>query len=118
MIKVKHPDNKCNLYQNEFLKGLSPDDREKQALMFSYGNAAYKYHSIDIKPTIEDFNEWIEGIEQPARKGMKDLGFEKCKGVLSFTLYVKEKHDIGMEEFLKNEMGNDYLKYLRILNLK
>lgn len=118
MIKVKHPDNECNISQNKLLETLPPESRENQALLFSYGNASYKYHALELEPTIQDYNEWIEGLDEPVKKGMQGLGFEKCKGVLSFTRYVREKNDIGMEEFLKNEMGNDYLKYLQILNLK
>lgn len=118
MIKVKHPDETRNASQNKFLDSLNEQDKEKQALMFSYGNATYKYHTLDIKSTIEDFNEWIDGLDEPIKSGMKDLGFQKCTGVLSFTRYVREKKDIGMEDFLKNEMGSDYSKYLQVLNQK
>ena len=43
---------------------------------------------------------------------MENTGFEACKSVLSFTRYVREKNDIGLEEFAKEQMGeNDYQKF-------
>jgi len=38
---------------------------------------------------------------------MSAKGFEYCKTVLSFTIHVNEKNDIGMDEFVKSLMGNE-----------
>ena len=32
-----------------------------------------------------------------------------------FTRFVREINDIGMEEFVKNEMGSDYSKFRLLL---
>ncbi len=84
--------------------------------MFSYGNAVYVYHSLDIEPTLLDYKEWLEGLDQVIRTDMESRGFEKCKTILSFTRYVRERKDIGMEEFVKEKMGTEeYQKYLSLL---
>ena len=47
---------------------------------------------------------------------MENKGFEKCKMILSFTRYVRERKDIGMEEFVKEKMGiEEYEKYQYLL---
>lgn len=114
MINVKHPNEALNASQNKFLESLSKEEKVKHALLFSYGNAAFKYHSLKIEPNMVDYNEWIEGLKEPIKSGMSEMGFEKCKGVFSFTRYVREKNDIGMVEFLKKEMGTDFDKYQQL----
>lgn len=121
MITVKHPLNHCNLHQEEMIRNLPDEQKDSNELLFSFGNATYRYHSSahDKEPTIEDYNEWLEGLEQPVKKGMQDRGFESCKTVLSFTRYVVEKNDVGMDEYVRNLMGEqDYDCYRKLLNNK
>lgn len=40
---------------------------------------------------------------------MKGEGFEKAKTVLSFTRYVLEKNDVGLDEYLKANIDPDVL---------
>ncbi len=48
---------------------------------------------------------------------MRKDGFEACKTVLPFTRYIMEKNDVGMEEFVKENMGDeDYAEYKSFLN--
>jgi hypothetical protein len=43
---------------------------------------------------------------------MEKLGFGGCKTVLSFTRYVMEKNNIGLEEYIKMYLDNeDYNEY-------
>ena len=35
---------------------------------------------------------------------MEEKGFEECKSVLPFTRYVNERNDIGLDEFLKENL--------------
>lgn len=113
MIKVKHPIEHLNANQEKLLSGMSFDDRQFHALFFSYGNATYIYHSAASNPSLEDFEEWLEGLSEPMRSSFKSEGFEYCTSVLSFTRYVNEKRDVGMDEFVKNLMGEeDYQKYI------
>lgn len=116
MIKVKHPLEQMNINQENFIQSISEDEREFHELLFSYGNAVYIYHSLDIEPTSQDFEEWLEGLDEAIRIGMQNKGFENCKSILSFTRYVREKKDIGMDEFVKNKMGiEDYEKHQSLL---
>lgn len=116
MIKVKHPLEEMNINQENFVQSVSENDREFHELLFSYGNAVYVYHGLDIEPTLQDYKEWLEGLDQVIRTDMENRGFEKCKTILSFTRYVRERKDIGMEEFVKEKMGKEeYQKYLSLL---
>lgn len=112
MIRVKHPLDKCNTMQESFLENVSEELKEFHSLMFSYGNATYLYHNLPVEPTLQDFNEWLGGLDGNIKKDMEKRGFEACKGVLSFTRYVREKRDIGLDEFVMEKMGKeDYEKY-------
>lgn len=43
---------------------------------------------------------------------MEAKGFEECKSILSFTRYVRERQDIGLEAFVRDLMGeNDFNEY-------
>ena len=118
-IRVKHPDQKCNISQAEFLVSCPADQRRFHELLFTYGNSAYLYHqkAKEFEPNKEDYEEWLEGLPEKMRKEMQKDGFEACKRVLSFTRYVMEKNDVGMEEFVKNLMGaEDYSEYRSLMN--
>ncbi len=116
MIKVKHPLEQMNINQENFIQNVSENEREFHELLFSYGNAVYIYHSLDIEPTLQDFEEWLDGLDEVIRLDMQNKGFENCKSVLSFTRYVRERKDIGMEEFVKEKMGiEDYEKHQSLL---
>ena len=115
-IKVKHPIKEKNRNQEEFLNNLKEEsEKEHHALLFSYGNATYLYHNLSVKATVQDYEEWLQGLNEPIKSDMQNKGFEGCKGILSFMRYVREKHDIGLEEFVKEQMGeNDYQKFTQL----
>ena len=46
----------------------------------------------------QDYEEWLEGLPDNVSRGMAAKGFEECRTLLSFTRYVNERHDVGMEE--------------------
>ena len=116
MIKVKHPLEQKNINQENFIQSISENEREYHELLFSYGNAVYIYHSLDIEPTLQDYEEWLDGLDEVIRLDMENKGFEKCKMILSFTGYVRERKDIGMEGFVKEKMGiEEYKKYESLL---
>lgn len=108
-----------SINQENFIQSIVENEREFNELLFSYGNAVYIYHSLDIEPTMQDFEEYLEGLNEIIRLDMENKGFEKCKMILSFTRYVRERKDIGMEEFVKEKMGvEQYEKYLlNIINI-
>nr|WP_315419666.1 hypothetical protein [uncultured Pedobacter sp.] len=118
MIKVKHPLQHCNIMQQEMIAKMPPGERIATEIMFSYGNAAYRYHLVaaEFKPAIEDYRDWVSGLAPALRKPMEELGFEGCLGILSFTRYVNEKNDYGMDEYVKELMGDeDFSTYKKIL---
>ena len=39
------------------------------------------------------------------------------KSILSFSRYVNEKNDVGMEEYVKNLMGEEYQEYRDLLKI-
>jgi hypothetical protein len=112
MITVKHPLEQYNTAQENFISNISDQDKEYHSLLFSYGNASYLYHHLPIESTFEDYTEWLEGLNENMRKDMQTKGFEACKNILSFTRYVREKRDIGMEDFVIERMGTEeYSKF-------
>ncbi len=114
MIKVKHPLESCNQQQAALLMSCPQEQKRYHELMFNYGNAVYRYHNNaeGYLPTELDFNEWLEGLPDNIRKDMERKGFEYCKKVLSFTRYVNEKNDVGLEDFVIQQMGEDlYREY-------
>jgi hypothetical protein len=114
MIKVKHPLPHCNVQQEELIATCPEDQRRFHILFFNYGNATYRYHNEakEINPSLTDFKEWLEGLPDKIRADMEKSGFEYCKNVLSFTRYVNEKNDIGMDQYVRNLMGDElYTEY-------
>lgn len=112
---MKHPNQKIQKNQKQFLEKLPPEKREFHAQLFRIGNTTYRYHQLaaDAEPTIKYYNEWLEGLPENIKKGMKEMGFERCKTVLPFTRYVNERNDIGLEQFLKENLTiQDYEAHL------
>lgn len=117
MIKMKHPVEECNISQEEFLATCPIEKRRFHELMFTVGNISYRYHheAKDYSPNMIDYQEWLEGLHDKVRKGTEVQGFEKCKSILSFTRYVMEKNDVGMDEYIRLHMDpQDYEEYLKI----
>lgn len=118
MIKVKHPLDHYNISQEQFLAHCSPKLRRHHELLFTFGNIVYRYHNEarEFKPTEADFKEWLEGLPETFRQDMERKGFEACKGVLSFTRYINEKNDIGLDEYVRQQMDpEDYAEYQSFL---
>ena len=105
----------------EFIASCPLDQRRFHELMFTHGNIVYRYHNDAkrLNPTQEDYYEWLEGLPANAKEGMSKLGFEGCKTILSFTRYVMEKNDIGLEEYIKAHMSlEDRLEYKGLIENK
>lgn len=118
MIKVNHPLEKCNVSQQEFLANCPVNERRFHELMFTVGNASYRYHqeAKDYSPILKDYEEWLEGLPESISRDMRAQGFEACTSILSFTRYVMEKNDVGMEEYIRQLMDpEDYTEYREII---
>jgi hypothetical protein len=115
---MTHPDEECNKAQAKFLAECPPNDRRFHELMFIVGNATYRYHqeAKKFEPSVEDWSVWIEGLKEPIKKEMQRKGFEESKSILSFTRYVMEKNDVGLEEYLKQSLSpKDFEDYQSIV---
>lgn len=117
MILVKHPLEECNRQQEEFISKASEKDRRFHELLFAFGNASYRYYqrTREFEPSLTDFEEWLEGLPENVRWDMSKRGFEECKTVLSFRRYVNEKNDIGMDEYIRDLMGDEYQEYISLV---
>ncbi|WP_181308791.1 hypothetical protein [Rufibacter sp. XAAS-G3-1] len=121
MIKVKHPLADCNQIQEATIKQLPQEQQHFNELQYSYGNAAYRYHQLaeQHEPTDQDFKEWLDGLPENIRKDMEAKGFESYRNVLGFSRYVNEKNDLGMEEYVRELMGQEeYTAYKNMLEPK
>ncbi|MBD3631294.1 hypothetical protein [Cyclobacterium sp.] len=121
---MKHPIEKINQQQAKMLEGLPPEERSWHERFFRFGNATYCYHQkaignpdstatepITITPTKEDFEDWLEVLPENIRKDMEAKGFEACKTALPFTRHVLERHDVGMEEWMREHLSEDDYKW-------
>lgn len=112
---MKHPDPNCQKKQEEFLKNCPPEEREFHARFFRYGNAVYRFHQLANAPRNKDslklyYEEWLQGLPLNIAEDMEKKGFEQCKSITSFTRYVNERCDIGLDDWLKlNLSEEDYL---------
>ena len=100
LIYIKHPLQSCNESQEKTLATCDESEQLYHALMFNYGNAAYRYHQVE--PTQEEYEQWLEGLPERARKTFEEMGFEQNK--LSFPLkrFANEMRDNGMDEYIKS----------------
>ncbi len=122
MIKIKHPDPKCN-QQQEAMIAQAPDHLKRfHELLFTHGNITYRYHdqAHRLEPTEADWQEYLEGCDPGFRKVMEETGFEKGRRVLHFTRYIMEKKgDVGLDEYVRRHMDpEDYAEYMAMLNRK
>ncbi len=100
LIYIKHPLKSCNESQEKILATCDESEQLFRALMFNYGNAIFRYHQVE--PTPEDYEQWLEGLPDRARKTFEEMGFEQNK--LSFPLkrFANEMRDKGMDEYIKS----------------
>src|SRR5680860_142488 len=115
---MEHPNKEQRDNQAQLLEQMPEEEREEHARLLRFGNAAYIYHqqAEGLEPTEDDFNEWTEGLPANIRRDMEMQGFKLCKGVLSFRRYVMEKNDIGMEEWMRKNLGEeDYKAYYKTI---
>ena len=118
MIKVKHPNPAKNQTQEAMLVQFPEAERRFHELMFSYGNAVYRYHqaAAEHEPTHQEYEEWLEGLPENISRDMAAKGFERCRTVLSFTRYVQEKNDVGLDEYVRGLMGEaEYEEYRALM---
>lgn len=71
-----------------------------------------EYHKQPpVEPKIKDWEEWIEGLEEPMKSDFRKKGFGTAKTVLSFRRYYQEKNDYGMRDFMRDNLSKEYFEY-------
>lgn len=102
LIYVKHPSLQIRENQIDFLLSKGDDNFDFWLLSMNFGNASYRYMSLARgEETIEDFEEWLEGLPENIRKDFEEKGFEASKSAWPFRRHVMERRDIGMDEYIK-----------------
>jgi len=61
--------------------------------------------------TEKNFKLWIESLEEPMRSSFKNKGLDNCRGVLNFQRFILELQDIGLDEYLKNNLTDEDFSY-------
>lgn len=70
------------------------------------------YKQINRDELTEDsFTLWIESLEEPMRSNFKNKGLDNCRGVLNFQRFILELQDIGLDEYLKNNLTEEDFNY-------
>jgi hypothetical protein len=111
IIYIKHPDETCNINQAEMLKSLNPEMRIFHGRLLNQANATFQYYNQNILPNQEDYEEWLEGLNEPMKSDFKESGFESCKNQLSLRRYVLEKNDFGLDEFVNRLLKPEDIIY-------
>ena len=113
LIYVKHPDVDTQRSQIEFLEKCLPDEFEFRVLFLNYGNTTYRYMNLSRgEATIDDFEDWLEGLPDKGRNHFRAEGFEVVKSVLAFQRHVLESRDFGMDEYIqKFLLPEDWVKW-------
>lgn len=75
--------------------------------------AAYYRLTDPRKFTENDFNHWIEGLQEPRKSKIIEKGLEECRHIPDFIRHVLERRDVGMDEYFRHNLSDeDYEKYI------
>ncbi|MBB3841987.1 hypothetical protein FHS57_006016 [Runella defluvii] len=108
LIYVKHPNKQIRQNQIEALEKSPVDQFDFLVLLFNFGNASYRYMSLAKgEETMEDFEDWLEGLPDNARQVFEKQGFEAAKTAWPFRRHVMERRDLGMDEYIQKLLRPD-----------
>lgn len=72
----------------------------------------HEYYSLsECVPTRQNFDWWIESLDEPMKSCFKKLGFEACWPVLNYRRFILELADIGLHEFLRERLSEEDYRY-------
>lgn len=80
--------------QENFVQSVSENEREFHELLFSYGNGVYIYHSLEIEPTLQDYEKWLKGLDKVIQLDMEKKVLKNVKRHY-LLLYISEKEKIS-----------------------
>lgn len=120
LIYIKHPSEDRNIAQVQMLSGIDdPTQLAEFVYLFNYGNATFLYHqqALSLELTPELHETWLGGLKEPMKSDFAKQGFEKNKNNLSFTRFVMEMADVGMDDFVTNLLNEEHRRqYLSLRN--
>jgi len=61
--------------------------------------------------TQEEFKLWIDSLKEPMRGAFNKKGLQDCRGVLNFQRFILELRDLGLQEYLKNNLTEEEMSY-------
>lgn len=61
--------------------------------------------------TKQDFDDWIESLQDPIMSHFKAKGLDGCRGVLNFQRFILETQDRGLSEYLKERLTEEDFNY-------
>src|SRR5579859_6910217 len=107
MIDVTHPDPVSHVKQELSLSAYRPDDRRYWELMYSYGNACYRYYQMtdDLQPTQQDYQEWLEALPEKVKQVEIKAGFDQSRRSFPFRRYVLEKAGHHLQDHVRSLLG-------------
>lgn len=106
LLYVRHPNKGTHQNQLTFLEKLPEPQKSEHAQLFRFGNAAMQYYNKE-EATMEDYLDWLEGLEEPMHSHMKSKGFEGCKTALPLLRHALERRDVGINDFVKRLLNQE-----------
>ena len=61
--------------------------------------------------TQEEFKLWIDSLKEPMRGAFNKKGLQDCRGVLNLQRFILELRDLGLQEYLKNNLTEEEMSY-------
>ena len=74
-------------------------------------NAEYYKQLNSEELTQEEFKLWIDSLKEPMRGAFNKKGLQDCRGVLNFQRFILELRDLGLQEYLKNNLTEEEMSY-------
>ena len=114
---VTHPHLDPQIAQAQVLLEMTETPKEQRytELLFSFGNASYRYHSLADNMELNTKNlweEWLAGLPAHMAANFAKEGYERGQSAIPFTRYVMERSDIGFDAYVKELMGEeDYAEF-------
>lgn len=102
--------------QQEFLDTIkisNPALFETMSRQFRISNVTFRYYKLGIafNPTIDEFEDWLEGLPPNIAESHREMGFEKSITSLPFRRFYLELYDIGLDEYLKQYLSDEDFEY-------
>lgn len=72
--------------------------------------AAY-YRQVPEKPKKRDWERYLDILVEPMKSSIAKVGFSEGKTRLNFIRFYKETKNLGMRDFMRENLAEEDLKY-------